>query len=270
MPDQPAELTIAALQHLPIPNDINATVQQLGKRAAEAAGQGAQLLVVPEASMTGYNIPYGVMQEVAQTEDGELATHVASICTQHNIAIAYGFAERSGKHFYNCVQVIDANGTLCGKYRKTHLWGNLDRTLFSPGDDLAPAFTINDWNIGLLICYDVEFPECARRLALEGAELLLIPTGLMQPWREVAEMVVPVRAYENQLYIAYTNYCGPEGELTYEGRSCIVGPDGKDVARANSTHADLLVATLQKSAIAASREALPYHRDRRPSLYRGI
>ncbi len=266
----PQELRIASLQHVPIPNDLNSTLRQLSERAHEAADNGAQLLVVPEASMTGYNISLSAMQAIAEPDDGELTRSVADICIRHNIAIAYAFAENAGNDFYNCVQVINAVGDVCGKYRKTHLWGDLDRTLFSAGADLAPVFSIDDWNIGLLICYDIEFPECARRLALEGANLLLVPTGLMRPWREVAEMVVPVRAYENQLYIAYTNYCGSEGDLTYEGRSCIVGPDGKDLARAGPTTPELLTATLSKSAIADTKKALPYHRDRRPGLYTGL
>lgn len=262
------ELKIAALQHNPIPADLNQTLKQLSEYASRAADDGVQLLVVPEASMTGYNLPVSTMRAIAQSDDGELAQEVAALCVKHNIAIACGFAEKAGHEYFNCVQVTDAKGQVCGKYRKTHLWGTLDRTLFSAGADLAPVFAIDGWNVGLLICYDIEFPECARRLALEGAEVLLVPTGLMRPWREVAEMVVPTRAYENQLYIAYTNYCGNEGDLTYEGRSCIVGPDGKDITRADSDTSTLLTATLRKSAIENARAALPYHRDRRPELYK--
>ena len=88
----------------------------------------------------------------------------------------------------------------------------------------------------------------------------------MQPWREVAEKVVPVRAYENQIFIAYCNYCGNENGLQYEGRSCIVGPDGKDLARAEQSPV-LLTATLERKAMQQARSALPYHRDRRPALY---
>jgi predicted amidohydrolase len=270
---QPADndsLRIAVLQHTPIPRNIKRTIQQLSERASEAADKGAQLLIVPEASMTGYNISLADMKTVAQTEDGELSDRVAEICGKFNIAIAYAFAEQYGSAYFNCVQVMDAAGHLCGKYRKTHLWGDLDRTLFSAGTDLTPTFTLDGWRLGLLICYDIEFPECARRLTLEGAELLVVPTGLMKPWREVAEMVVPVRAYENQIYVAYTNYCGNEGDLTYEGRSCIVGPDGKDIARADSTTPTLLTATLSKTALAETRSTLPYHRDRRPELYKPL
>jgi len=229
----PQDLTVAALQHIPIPNDLNGTLKQLSERATEASGEGAQILVVPEASITGYNITPTTMRAIAQSDDGELANSIAELCVRHRIAIAYGYAEKANNNFYNCVQVIDATGSTCGKYRKTHLWGDLDRSLFTAGSDIAPLFSLHGWSVGLLICYDIEFPECARRLAMEGADLLLVPTGLMRPWREVAEMVVPVRAYENQLYIAYTNYCGNEADLTYEGRT---GQSGLDNTIATNSH----------------------------------
>ena len=264
-----ARFTIAVLQHNPVPGDIDAALERLETTAAQAAADGCNLFVVPECSITGYNQPLDSMQAVAIESDGETARTIADICRQHDIAIAYGFAEKSNGTYYNCVQIIDATGKTVSAYRKSHLWGDLDRTLFTQGDSLSPVIELNGWKIGILICYDVEFPENVRALALAGAELILVPTGLMQPWRDVAERVVPVRAYENQLYIAYCNYCGAEGDITYEGRSCITGPDGADLDRAEKTPV-LLTATLNKEAIAECRAALPYHRDRRPELYSSI
>ncbi len=263
------DITIAALQHVPAPNNLAAALRRLETSASQAADGGCDLLVVPECSITGYNQPLETMQQIALEAKGRTTDSISEICRQHKIAIAYGFAEKDGNQYFNCVQVIDSSGDIAGKYRKTHLWGDLDRTLFSAGDALAPVFSIKGWQIGLLICYDIEFPEAARALALAGAELILVPTGLMQPWRDVAERVVPVRAYENQLYIAYCNYCEAEGDLTYEGRSGIVGPDGADLDRAGKTPT-LLTATLTKDAIAKNREALPYHRDRLPHLYKTL
>ncbi len=264
-------MQISLLQHEPVPADINAALQRLDQYGGQAAEQGSALLVVPEASITGYNIDKATMQQVALAADGKETSEIAALCRKHNIAMAFGFAEVDNGQYFNCVQLIDRHGKVQGKYRKTHLWGELDRTLFSPGESLAchPQQTLaelNGFKIGLLICYDIEFPECVRALALQGAELILTPTGLMQPFREVAEKVVPVRAYESQLFIAYCNYCGSEGDLTYEGRSCIVGPDGNDLARADQ-ETMLLSARLSKQAIADQRTALPYHRDRLPGLY---
>lgn len=263
------DFTIAVLQHIPVPNDTAAALQRLETTAAQSAANGCQLLLVPECSITGYNQSLETMQQAAISADGDTAQSIADICRRHNIAVSYGFAEKADENYYNCVQIIDASGNLAAAYRKSHLWGDLDRSLFMPGNALSPVVEINGWQVGLLICYDVEFPENVRALALAGAELILVPTGLMQPWRDVAERVVPVRAYENQLYIAYCNYCGTEGDITYEGRSCITGPDGADLDRAEKIPA-LLTARLSKDAISECRAALPYHRDRRPELYTSI
>lgn len=263
------DFTLAVLQHVPVPNNTAAALQRLETTASQAASEGCQLLVVPECSITGYNQSLATMQQVAIESEGKTATGIAAICRRHKIAIAYGFAEKAQGNYYNTVQLIDAGGNLAAAYRKSHLWGDLDKSLFTAGDKLSPIVDINGWKLGLLICYDVEFPENVRALALAGAELILVPTGLMQPWREVAEKVVPVRAYENQLFIAYCNYCGAEGDITYEGRSCITGPDGADLDRAEKTPA-LLTGTLSKKVISQCRAALPYHRDRRPELYTTI
>ena len=262
-------LTVACLQHEPSPADVAAGLVRIGNAARDAAQQGCQLLLLPEASLTGYNIDLGSAQQVAQTLDGEAANALTKICREFQIAIAYGFIERFDNSLFNSVQLIDKQGQRRAHYRKTHLWGDLDRRLFSAGDDLTPVVDIDGWRVGLLICYDIEFPETARRLALEGAELILIPTALMTPFTTVAERVVPVRAFENQLFIAYTNYCGNENGLNYVGHSCITGPDGKDRARAHSKET-LLTATLHKQDISHARAELPYHRDRRPELYASL
>jgi len=263
------DLTIAALQHVPVPGNIAAALKRLENSATEARSNGCSLLVVPECSITGYNQPLSTMQQVALSPNDETQEAISKICRDNKIAIAYGFAEKDGDRYFNCVQITDTNGKTIARYRKTHLWGDLDRNLFSPGDEVSPIVSIDGWKVGILICYDVEFPENARTLALSGAELIVVPTGLMQPWRDVAERLVPVRAYENQVYIAYCNYCDAEGDITYEGRSCIVGPDGADLDRAEKKPT-LLSATLTKASIKSNRDALPYHRDRRPELYSSV
>jgi predicted amidohydrolase len=119
----------------------------------------------------------------------------------------------------------------------------------------------------VLICYDIEFPEPARRLALAGADLVAVPTSLMAPYDVVARTLVPARAAENQLFVAYANRVGREGDLSYVGQSCVCGPDGGDVARAGRDEEALLVADLDLDAIARAREDHSYLGERRPGLY---
>jgi len=163
-------------------------------------------------------------------------------------------------------QLIDGNGESLLNYQKAHLWGDLDRSLFTAGNTLSPVVEVCGWKVGAAICYDAEFPETLRHLALSGAELVVIPTGLMSPWREVAEQVIPVRAYENRFYVAYTNYCGEERDLTYEGYSCMADPNGLVVASALSESV-LLTATLERQVLIDARAVLPYMSQRRPDLY---
>ncbi len=263
------EISIALLQHISTPNNIEASIDRIASYAKKASRAGVQLLLFPEASLTGYNNTIDVNQLIAQNADGDAAKAIIDICKTNDIAIAYGFAEKSGDKMHNSVQLIDSDGQPQSLYRKTHLWGEQDRTLFTQGTDLVPVIDWNGWKIGMLICYDIEFPENVRRLALEGAELILTPTALMSPWTTVADLVVPTRAYENQLFIAYANFCGSEYEQHYVGHSCIVGPDGSNLAKAGDQEV-MLVAQLKKSSIASTRAALPYHRDRRPELYRSL
>jgi len=262
-------LIIAQSQQRPVPLDVKKMLAQLTQTVQQAADWGVQLLVVPEMSMTGYNVQLHDMRGVAEPSDGDLYRSVATLARQHRMAIAYGYAERHGDAFYNSVQLVDEQGNGRLYYRKTHLWGNLDRGLFTAGDALSDVVDIAGWRVGAAICYDIEFPETTRHLALQGAELIIVPTGLMQPWREVATKVIPVRAYENRLFMAYTNYCGSEGDLNYEGYSCIVDPNG-DVLASALDKPVLLTATLQREVIIDARAALPYLSNRRPELYQRL
>ena len=268
---QPSEpqrtLTIALHQHVPTPADLETSLKRIHTVAEEASSRGAQLLLLPEASVTGYNIPLSSAKSMALERDGSICGRLRSTARQYGIALAYGYIECQGNDLFNAVQVIDVDGTSISHYRKTHLWGDLDRKLFSAGNNFSPVFDFHGWRIGLLICYDIEFPETVRHLALAGCDLVLAPTALMTPWTFVADYMTRVRAAENQVYLAYANYCGSENDIDYVGRSCIAGPDGEILIRA-STEPALLVKTLSLEAISTIRQSLPYHQDRRPELYR--
>jgi predicted amidohydrolase len=138
--------------------------------------------------------------------------------------------------------------------------------MFSAGSDEFPIVELNGWKLGFLICYDLEFPENARRLALAGAELILVPTANMIPFDFVADVTVRSRAFENQCYVAYANYCGHEGDIHYCGQSSIAAPDGSRIAQAGLDEA-LIVAELDRQLMVDSRAANRYLIDRRPELY---
>ena len=167
------------------------------------------------------------------------------------------------------MQLIDAHGKSLCNYRKTHLFGELDHSMFSKGPDSFPVIELNGWKLGLLICYDLEFPENTRRLALAGAELIVVPTANMAPYDFIADVTVRCRAFENQCYVAYANYCGHEGDIRYCGQSSVAAPNGKQIALAEH-EPTLLVATLHRQQLADAKTGNVYLADRRPELYREL
>lgn len=260
-------LRVAAWQTAPVPGDVAGNLASLDDAAARAADAGAHLLVTPEMALTGYAIGAGAVAALAEPADGAMAQAVRRIAMQRRIAIAYGYPEHcAGGQPYNAAQLVDERGAVCAPYRKTHLFGALDRAQFSAGDALAPPVTLHGWRLALLICYDVEFPEAVRQLALAGADAVLVPTANMDGFDVVADTLVPARAYENQLFVVYANHCGGEGEVRYGGLSTIAGPSGRALQTAGRTEA-LIVADLDAAALAATRGCTTYLADRRPALY---
>jgi predicted amidohydrolase len=258
-------MRVAVYQCPPLPLDPVANLHRLHQVAMEA--KGADLLVLPEMFITGYNIGAEAVSTLAEVYNGEWAQQIGRIAKAAGLAIVYGYPERTADgHIYNAVQLIDAHGERLCNYRKSHLFGDLDRSMFSPGEAELPVVELNGWKLGFLICYDLEFPENARRLALAGAELIVVPTANMIPFDFVADVTVRARAFENQCYVAYANYCGHEGDIQYCGQSSVAAPDGSRTALAGLDEA-LIVGELDRQLMNDSRQANRYLSDRRPELY---
>ncbi|GAA1091071.1 carbon-nitrogen hydrolase family protein [Tsukamurella spumae] len=245
--------------------DVARNLAAIDDAAARAAARGAQVLVTPELSVTGYDIGPAA-RELARPRGGEYHAALAGIAGRHDIAVVAGYPERDGDRVFNATTVIAPDGAELAHYRKTHLFGDLDRAVFAQGDELPVQFPFGDLTCGLLTCYDVEFPEAVRAHADAGTDLLLVPTGLMEPFGLVAELLVPARAYESQLYIAYVNHCGRERALEYCGLSTGAAPDGTVAARAGTDEA-LLVFDVDPELLARSRTVNTHLRDRRTDLY---
>lgn len=255
-------IRIAGLQTRGTPADTDANVAELGRAAAEARANGADLLVTPEMFVTGYDI--GDRLGVLAAQD--LLTPAQDIARATGIAIVLGGPERADGHVYNAAYFIGPTGDVGGTYRKCHLFGDLDRALFAAGDAPYAMVEFRGVRIAMMICYDVEFPETVRAAALAGAHLVAVPTAQMTPYSFAAEQLVRVRAWENQVYVAYVNHDGDEGSLTYVGRSSIVDPDATVLD--SIEHGDgLIYATVDPAVVAARQQDNPYLADRRPELY---
>ncbi|MER6419261.1 carbon-nitrogen hydrolase family protein [Streptomyces sp. NPDC001137] len=255
----------ALLQSSGRPGSVAENLKVLDAAAGRAAAAGALLLAAPEMFLTGYAIGDDIGR-LAEPADGDSADAIADIAGRHGLAIAYGYPERDGETVFNSAQMISAEGIRLANYRKTHLFGCFERDHFTPGGQPVVQAELGGLTVGLMICYDVEFPENVRAHALAGTDLLVVPTAQMHPFQFVAESMIPVRAWENQLYVAYVNRVGQEGEFDFVGLSALAGPDG--VARARAGRGEELVfADADPAFLAASREANPYLKDRRPGLY---
>jgi predicted amidohydrolase len=238
-------LTLAGLQHDGVSGDVDANLAIIAEAAREAAARGARILVTPEMFVTGYNI-------------GERLAPLATADLPEPLPTG-GIA--------NALVLVDSDGSVLLRYRKTHLFGGLDRALFEAGDALPDAVEIDGVRVSVLICYDVEFPETVRAAALDSADVVIVPTAQMEPYAHIAERLIPVRAWENQVHLVYVNRVGTEGELTYVGRSSIVAPAGEVLASLDGTTTGLLLATIDPEATRRAREENPYLADRRTDLY---
>ena len=257
-------MRIALYQCPPLPLDPEANLERLHQRAAEAAQHGARLLITPEMFLSGYDIGLEAVQRLAQPADGDWAARIAGIAREHGIAVLYGYPERDDTGaLYNAVQLIDARGERLGHYRKTHLFGELDRGMFSAGEDLSPLVELEGWKLGLLVCYDVEFPENVRRLALAGADAVLVPTANMVPFDFVCEVLVRARAIETQCYLLAAGQGGVHpGPRETHGHSSIVDPWGRVLAEAGKGEA-VLLARRDAEEQRAIRQRMPVTAHRR-------
>lgn len=251
-------------------NSIDRSVTEntalLDRACADARAGGADLVIFPEMALTGYNIGADRIRELAQPSDGAMVQSLCEMARRHAIGVLCGFPEAKGTRVYNSAALIDGSGALLSICRKAHLFGEADRAAFSAADTLCPLVQFGAWSLGLAICYDVEFPELVRAYALAGADAVLVPTANMLPYTGVATRVVPARAEENEIYVAYANRVGTEGAFEYCGLSCVIGPDGLDVARAGMSE-EMIFADLSKEHLVQVRQSLSHIADRRPDLY---
>lgn len=204
------------------------------------------------------------MRHLAEPPEGDALAHLAEISRDAGIAILAGFAEDADGRTYNSAVFVDGRKP-SAVYRKSHLYGDYERGLFTAAEPSACIVEHGGLRIGIRICYDVEFPENVRRLAQAGAHLVAVPTALPASGHAefIARSMIPVRAFENQVFVAYVNHCGADDRFAYAGLSTIAAPDGTLLAAADETLESLLVTDLQPEAFAASAEANPYLRDLR-------
>ena len=216
--------------------NVAANLSKMKEQLRKAAAVGAELLIFPELFLSGYQVPGEEMKKLAEERDGPSFRELSETARESNIAVLYGYPEADvsggAPVYYNSAQLIDRDGTSLANYRKTHLWIDHDgyEKVFKPGDSFAEVAECCGVKIGVLICFDVEYPECVRTLALRGAQFVGVPTAIKYSMTNkiVPGSMIPCRARENGLYVTYVNSSGD----FFGGHSISSDPNGDVLVQA--------------------------------------
>lgn len=266
------DLRLAAATMRAVVGDKTGNLARLQTLAAEAAAKGAQILVLPEACLSGYTVRES-MAHLAEPVPGPLTEAVRKIAAGFGLVILAGLVEAGPGGELFLTQVLTGPEGLLGRCRKTHL-GPTEKNLFAAGEELALADGLGV-RFGLQLCYEGHFPEISLAQALAGADAILIPHA--SPREDPEEKLdrwlryLPARAYDNTVFLAACNQVGDNGAgLIFAGAALIVGPKGEILARAAGDREEVIVADLLAENLAAVREGrmgyfLPL---RRPEIYR--
>ena len=240
-----------------------------------AAGQGARVVVLPELVPSGYVFSGAAeARSLAEPADGPTIGEWQRLAARYDLVIVGGFCElgKSGE-LLNSAAIIDGGGTRA-IYRKAHLW-DAEQDVFTPGDSEPPVVDTARGRIGVMVCYDAEFPEWVRKPALAGADLLAVPTNWPAEPRPAGErpmvvLNVQAAASVNRIFIAAADRCGDERGVSWVGGTVIAGADGYPLAGpACAGQPAVLVADcdLRLARSKANSPRNDVHADRRPALY---
>ncbi|MEZ5713930.1 MAG: carbon-nitrogen hydrolase family protein [Paracoccaceae bacterium] len=236
-------MKLALYQGPPIQADIEAGFARIEAQLGAAALSGAQMVVFPELFLPGYNQP-ALHASLSQPLGGDWCRRLSALARSAGCGLTIGWAERDGDTVYNAATSFGPDGATLGHYRKIQLYGPMEQASFAFGDSYT-VFDLAGYKAALMICYDVEFAHHVKALADRGVDLILVPTANPAGFEHVSTAIVPSQASSYVLTIAYANFCGTEGGVTFGGHSVIVGPDARALAAAGTTET-LLVTDIAK------------------------
>lgn len=248
-------LKIALMQASGDPRTVDRALAELDTALGDAASEGAHLLMTPELFLSGYGNRDATLA-CTQERNSPVLSKISDMAAHHNIALVLGYPEACGSEVFNAAIVFDETGQVIHTYRKINLPSDYERSCFKRGDNVG-IFEFRGVRCAVLICYDVEFPEMARSAVLNNAELLIIPTALSNKWRIVPDCVVPARAFENGVFIAYCNFAGRTEPVDFAGLSAVFQPDGQPITRAGHDPA-ILFASIDTGKILDVRSQLHF------------
>ena len=274
---------------------VHENLVRLARAVQEAKKFDAQLISFPELYVEGYTMTPDVMKDLAETVDGPSITRVREIAEDAQMGIICPYSEKETvdgqQRYYDSIAFAGPDGSLLHNYRKTHLFGQAERNNFNFGytnhqtDEVFKVSQVNSLGVGILNCYEAEFFELSRILALRGAKLICIPTAAdyyynlsdgtrtAVPYPDISRNLIPAHCYENNCFICYCNRSGMEtvgaGSWQYRGNSIVCGPHG-DVILAAKNEDTLLIADCIPGDYGPTHPEGDYLRNRRPELYKDL
>ncbi|REJ69504.1 MAG: acyltransferase [Planctomycetota bacterium] len=255
-------------------------------RVAEAAAAGAQIVCLPELFTMAYPCQSEDHRRFALAESipGPTTEQLGAAAAEHGVVVVGSlFEQRAAGLYHNTAVVLDADGTLAGRYRKMHIPDDplyYEKFYFTPGDTGFAAVATRFGRLGICVCWDQWFPEAARLTALAGAEILIYPTAIGWHPAEKAEFgsqqhdawqtMMRSHAIANGLFVAAVNRTGAEGELEFWGGSFLADPTGSVLAAASHDREETLLVECNLAQIDVVRTHWPFLRDRRVDAYGGL
>ncbi|SCZ76380.1 nitrilase-related carbon-nitrogen hydrolase [Acidaminobacter hydrogenoformans] len=248
---------IALIQMRSIQGDTIANLDHAEKFIREAAEKGARIACLPELFYTGYHLDSENFQRLAEPADGFLIQHLSKLARELQIYIIGGYAEATALpgRIYNSAIFIDDQGHVIGNMRKVYAWGQ-EKLKFREGNAF-PVYDTPLGKIGLMICYDVEYPEPARIMVLKGAQLIFVPAVWSIPAERRWHVDLAGNALFNVLYMAGSNPVG-DGAC---GCSKVVSPMGEVIVEASSDAEEIVYAEISLEEVVNARAKLPYFND---------
>jgi predicted amidohydrolase len=232
--------------------------ERLAKLSDALTQTDCDLMVCPELYVSGYNVG-DIVGHVAETQSAGFIKQASALAISNKTALIFGYPELIDDVLYNSALFMDAAGQTRANHKKLAIPPGFEKDHFTAGNVIT-MFGCMGLKCTILICYDAEFPETLRKVAQMGAQLVIVPTALNVNWPVVADKVMPTRAFENGVWLAYANHAGIEDGLEYYGHSCIATPTGADAARAGLAE-EVLLADIDVDAVTAAQKRLPYLKD---------
>ena len=275
--------TVAAIQ-MSMARDVETNVATAERLVRRAAAEGGQIILIPELFEGHYFCKDQKASEHARAlpiDDHPTIRHFQAVASELGVVLPISVFERANNALFNTVAMVDADGSMMGIYRKSHIPdgpGYTEKFYFSPGDTGFRVWDTAHGKVGVGICWDQWFPEAARSMALMGAEVLLYPTAIgSEPpnptWDSSGhwQRVMQGHAGANITPVVAANRTGHEvgdpTEITFYGSSFIADGTGAKVAEANRTEETVLLATFDRETLQEMRTVCGLFRDRRPELY---